>query len=94
MLRDAKAALKKEQKAKSDAEEVMKETKAELEELLKESKVKEQELQGHLTEEGTLKERLDASLAADRVQFEEAVATLRGESLTPDLARRAAMAAE
>jgi hypothetical protein len=34
-------------------------------------------IQSKLTEEGTLKERLDASLAADRVQSEEAVATLK-----------------
>jgi len=77
MLRDAKAALKKEQKAKADAEEVTKETKSDLEQVLKESKAKEAELQTKLTEEGTLKERLDASLAADRVQSEEAVATLK-----------------
>ena len=77
MLRDAKAALKKEQKAKQDAEDIIKETKADLEQVLKESKIKEAELQSKLTEEGTLKERLDASLAADRVQSEEAVATLK-----------------
>ena len=53
MLRDAKAALKKEQKAKADAEEIARETKTELEELLKESKAKEAELQAKLTEEGT-----------------------------------------
>ena len=57
----------------------MRETKKELDEVLKESRAKEQELQGKLTEEGTLKERLDASLAADRVQSEEAVATLRAQ---------------
>ena len=43
MLRDAKAALKKEQKAKTDAEEIAKETKTELEDCLKESRQKEQE---------------------------------------------------
>ena len=77
MLRDAKAALAKEKKAKVDAEDAQKETKEELEEVLKESKAKEAQLQVQLTEEGTIKERLDATLAADRVQSEEAVATLR-----------------
>jgi len=79
MLRDAKAALKKEQKAKTDAEDIIRDTKTELEEVLKESKAKEADLQSKLTEEGTKKERLDASLAAERVQSEEAVATLKSQ---------------
>jgi hypothetical protein len=79
MLRDAKATLKKESKAKEVAVEMTKETKAELDELIAESRQKEAELQKELTEEGTLKERLDASQAADRVQAEEAVTTLRSQ---------------
>jgi len=92
MLRDAKAALKKEQKAKSDAEDITKETKVDLEQVLKESKLKEAELQTKLTEEGTLKERLDASLAADRVQSEEAVATLKAQLADAKVALREAEA--
>jgi len=88
MLRDAKAALKKEQKAKVDAEDIIKETKKELEELLKESKTKEADLQTKLTEEGTKKERLDASLAAERVQSEEAVATLKSQLADAKVALR------
>jgi len=77
MLRDAKAALKKEQKSKADADEAVKASKAELEDVLKEARTKEAELNTKVTEEGTIKERLDASLSSDRVQSEEAVSTLR-----------------
>ena len=45
--------------------------------MLKEARQKEAELNTKVTEEGTVKERLEASLASDRVQSEEAVSTLR-----------------
>ena len=77
MLHDAKAALKKETKSKNDAVDATRDTKQELEDVLKESRQKESELQAKVTEEGTMKERLDASLSSDRVQSEEAVSTLR-----------------
>jgi len=77
MLHDAKAALKKETKAKTDAIDATRDTKQEMEDMLKEARQKEAELQAKVTEEGTIKERLDASLASDRVQSEEAVTTLR-----------------
>jgi len=51
MLRDAKTALKKEQKAKSDAEEIAKDTKQELEDCLKESRQKESELQAKICDD-------------------------------------------
>ncbi|KAL1529784.1 hypothetical protein AB1Y20_000718 [Prymnesium parvum] len=79
MLRDAKATLKKETKAKNDALDSTRETKTELEDVLKEARQKEAELHAKVTEEGTIKERLEASLSSDRVQSEQAVATLRAQ---------------
>ena len=79
MLRDAKAALKKEQKAKQDAIDATRDTKTELEDVLKESKQKEADMQAKVTEEGIIMERLNASLTSERVQSEQAVATLRAQ---------------
>lgn len=76
MLRDAKLALSKEQKARGDCDSATRETREELEELLRASKETEAELQQRLTSEGANKERLDAKLAAERVQREEAVSTI------------------
>ena len=77
MLRTAKEQLKKETKAKEDANTVLAETKAELDEVLREGREKELSLQQQLTQESTLKEQLDAKLAAEKVQTEEAIATLK-----------------
>merc|ERR1719482_645808 len=77
MLRTAKEQLKKETKAKEDANTVLAETKAELDEVLREGREKELSLQQQLTQESTLKEQLDAKLAAEKVQVEEAIATLK-----------------
>ena len=92
MLRDAKATLKREQKAKADAEEIELETRSELEELLREAKAKEEELQSQLLDEGTLKEQFDAKLLADRVQLEESAATLTTQLADGKVAMREAEA--
>ena len=92
MLREARTALKKEAKGKREANEILEETKSELEEMLRESKQKEKELQEEVTREGTLKERLDANLAAERVQLEEAEATLKSQLSDSKIALREAEA--
>ena len=79
MLRDASAALKKESKTKREVEQVSAETKRELDELLRDFKAKEAELTAKVTEEGTLKERRDANMAAERVRDEEALSTLKAQ---------------
>ena len=60
--------MQKQIKGKSDAHEILAETKKDVEELTRDAKAREAELQSELTKEGTDKERLDAKLAADRVQ--------------------------
>jgi kinesin family protein C1 len=79
MLRDASAALKRESKTKVEVEQVCAETRRELDELLRDFKAKEAELTAKVTEEGTLKERRDANMAAERVRDEEALSTLKAQ---------------